>query len=992
MTIPSQTPLGVNVTSSLIQNIGFTINPVASSYMGTSKVNTSYTFGSVVKNTCLNLLTYSINDAFSRGVVTTGTYNSLISIGYNICPVLGNSKPPTYIASDPSGLWTTGNTPATTGYANTLNPNYPNNDQGQGQQASWLPYDTTNTNYAITQWGFIRNYALQAWNEFNYNGNPVSSIVEYKDFLNTLMTSYSFISSNNLSIEATKNSTSYLQGTYSNINDLTSSDITGINLATALFGQDLISAGKIIDLSMIDKFGLPSTLLQVIKTYNAMTQSLVLALISSGLLPEDIDNIATGNIIATPQQEQQIYGSFLVITGLDLVDVLVPLNCKTKNLDVLAELLDIKKIFPNSYQSMTVPVYNVIAGPTNSKTYYPIFENNAVSNRLCSPTITAQLPWPTFGFYLDGVVPNDIAVSSGAFAFSMQQIKNIKAVNFEKFAQVVSSIEVVNVGLDKINGSDVPVNVNLAQEGQNILSLGSGPNGKYTVSDFFGCMSGLPYSWKELESNILATQTTKLSNIYDQLYLATTWEYGTVSIQYTTNAGPTYTITGITLTDAGGGYGRGSAPAPIITISGGSGATATCTIGTDPSQAGSNNTGSYGRITSVTLTSAGITTGTIPTISIESPPIATLAVNADGSKSTSGVNTTSMYAGWPSMNTVVSAYITQANDEILAIKNNTNSKVSLLNQIYNIMGTQLMIEQRTRYKAFVPVPTPRDTFITQFPITMQTFTDMFSAFSTSTYPHMFAQTLEAIADLSTVGGQSIVALMRQERNAARLQQIGISLDTDIPVVDENMCPVLISNGTLPTAKTGIEVYGINGNDTYPTTLYTNPATLQQNNGNIISTKPMGYFDPNTNDYIKTTGSTSSNPIENILKVSKSITNNINLLGPMNNGTGPANVIDADNVDNVHFQTGTTNASTNVVTQIEPIIVLQTGPSVATGQGTKLDTGKAEFPGSLAGSQMINTISCTLNSAYTSSTLLPSTMDVQEAIDNVIRCNCDCWIE
>jgi hypothetical protein len=35
---------------------------------------------------------------------------------------------------------------------------------------------------------------------------------------------------------------------------------------------------------------------------------------------------------------------------------------------------------------------------------------------------------------------------------------------------------------------------------------------------------------------------------------------------------------------------------------------------------------------------------------------------------------------------------------------------------------------------------------------------------------------------------------------------------------------------------------------------------------------------------------------------------------------------------------------------------------------------------------------TLNSAYTSSVLLPSTLSVQEAIDEVIKCNCDCWMD
>ena len=48
-----QSPLGVNVQGSILNNEGFTINPIAASYMGSSKTNGDYTFGSLVQNTVL---------------------------------------------------------------------------------------------------------------------------------------------------------------------------------------------------------------------------------------------------------------------------------------------------------------------------------------------------------------------------------------------------------------------------------------------------------------------------------------------------------------------------------------------------------------------------------------------------------------------------------------------------------------------------------------------------------------------------------------------------------------------------------------------------------------------------------------------------------------------------------------------------------------------------------------------------------------------------
>jgi len=390
-----QNPLGVNVNSSTLRNIGFYINPVAAGYMGASRINSEYSFGSIVQNTCLRLLTWAIHDAYNRGVVDktpagTSVYDNLITIGQGVIEALGNSKPPTYIISDPSGRWTVYNGPATTGYGIS------SGNTDQGQSANWVPYLMTNPNHSVTQWGFVRCWALQAWNEFNWNGGTLGSAsattnVQYKEFTSSFLTAQGYIDYMNVAINSMQQGQTFLKGSYSNMNDLSSADITGVSLATVDFGQDCITAGKVIDLSKLFKFGLPSVLLQTIKKHNTLNQSLILALLAAGLTNEEIDTISNYNGTATKRQEQQIYGAFLIITGSDLEDILIPLNCKTQGLETLADLLNVKKLFPNSYKSLTVPIYNSNPGPTNSKTYYPIFEGNEVSARLNAPEIIEQV-------------------------------------------------------------------------------------------------------------------------------------------------------------------------------------------------------------------------------------------------------------------------------------------------------------------------------------------------------------------------------------------------------------------------------------------------------------------------------------------------------------------------------------------------------------------------------------------------------------------------
>jgi hypothetical protein len=179
------------------------------------------------------------------------------------------------------------------------------------------------------------------------------------------------------------------------MDDLITADVSGVTLATREFGQDLIASGKVIDLSKLAAFGLPSVLLKTIKKYNAITQSLSLALLASELTVSSLDKIFAGSI-PTKHQEQQIYSAFLLIVGSDLNDVLVPLNCKTRGLTSLADLLNPMKLFPNSYMSLTVPVYNTTSGPTNSKTYYPIYSDSGINASIESPAIADAVGsmWP----------------------------------------------------------------------------------------------------------------------------------------------------------------------------------------------------------------------------------------------------------------------------------------------------------------------------------------------------------------------------------------------------------------------------------------------------------------------------------------------------------------------------------------------------------------------------------------------------------------------
>ena len=346
-----QSPLGINVMSGLLQGKGFWVNKPMSNIVGYTTGVSSYTQGTITSSTVLNNATNAIRQGWVRynaGELSLTTYNNLIAMGSSTIPALGNSPPTNY----------------------------------SGSQSYNIPYTGETASY-----GYIRIFPLQGYNEFNYN-NTLALSGMYNDFCGSFIAAGSFISYSNQSISAMYNSLEFMDGTFSNMDDLITADVTNVNLSTGTFGKDLINLGKALDLSTIWTFGYPSNLLATLKKYNAITPSLSVALLAAGLTADEIDQITTNKNVAKEQQ-QKVYSAFLIIGGVDLAAILVALNCNTADLVTLADLLNVKKMFPLSYLSLTVPIYNAVPGPTNSKTYYPIYTETAPSPPLTSPAIKA---------------------------------------------------------------------------------------------------------------------------------------------------------------------------------------------------------------------------------------------------------------------------------------------------------------------------------------------------------------------------------------------------------------------------------------------------------------------------------------------------------------------------------------------------------------------------------------------------------------------------
>lgn len=580
--------------------------------------------------------------------------------------------------------------------------------------------------------------------------------------------------------------------------------------------------------------------------------------------------------------------------------------------------------------------------------------------------ITEQVTKAGFGSYLDGILPPDIATACGAFSISVQQVKNVSQVPAQKLAQVILNLETMR-GLS-VNGSNVPADKTLATSAYPLVALGSGPQKTYTMSDFYGCMSGLPYNdnYKIIQQLLNNIATPLLYQIYDEMYLASSWQQATGTVilnTYSVENPPTsgnydyyYDITGVTLTSGGGGYTRGGAPLPTATISGTSGATASLTV--DTNQA--NTPLTYGRVTSLTLTSPGVTvlygSGASPvppnpgiTVTITIPPD-----NATG--------------GWPGMNTVVQNYINSANTEIISIATTKPTEAQELFNAWVAIGRQLKIEQRARKTGLYPLPDKDpDLPINQYPTVQYSFIDQFAQYALNTKPHMYSQTIEAISNWTTVGGQSMVGLLRELRNQARLDEIGIELDNNIPsdfdyTLNDEIDKSLISNGVIDP----ILFPDITDNDQRatlyvgPTTIGGSPVVVTTDGANLgLTSRPLGYYNSTTNNYIL-----GENPF--IRRVPG--------VPVVEDNTGKKLVIKRTpaDADNLAADPSNNNQINNSTT------------------GNTLENGTSAVAGSLAGSPFRNIIRPELNAVFASRQLTPSTYTNDEAIQEVEDCNCDCW--
>ena len=898
------TPLQLNALSGLLNSVGLRINPTVRGYQGTYDPTASpvYTQGTVTSSTVLYNLTRAL--PLVKGIVQYTTFRGLINIGTGTIPALGNRRPETFTRTypGPSDPYPPQEP------ANLKYPQYPSpvkapwSATADMDNYAWLTgWTKDDYTYATIfnpsaysaadeyfKYGYIASHAREAYYEF-WNLKTEAKPNHYIRLCRSISQHKSWRDSTNQTIASFKNTKGFLDNAFSNINDLTTADIAGLSLSFRLFGSDLIALGSIINLADIEFFGQTDKFLLQLQSVNAITNSLKLALISQGLTTEEINNILVSKIPATFTQMKKIYDAMLLIKGTDLDQIKIITNCQTIGLSSLADLLDIKKMFPNSYLSITVPLYSI--GTISTKIYDFLYVKSGVNNRI-----------QNHSEYLGGSLPNEIAIPAAAFSYAMQQIKYIKQMNFQQFAQAVAQLEVTNKGLPLVNSPEaIPGNRVAADEALYLTALGSGNSGTYTMVDLIGNISGDQYNplYDSIIPLITSLQTQLLFRIYSIIYdlALSIVTYGLIFYRSTRNDPPF--------------------PNPPY-----------------PSQSGTTiiMADTSGIAINQYVYGSGIPSNTIVT------DISGLNVTFNQSVGPLPSSTSLEFRSEPGLIDKTA----EANAEIASIATYGGATMDRLNYLWDILGRMLSIQQRA-----VPfsAPSPQNISEGTNRSDLYEFVRSLEIWANDTSYKEIARSIENISDLTTLAGQSIVALMREARNATRVGTAGGVFDNDVP--DSMKTVTASAKATVANGKV-IDVTMISNGSGY------NPANLPliYINGVI---PPKGIA-PVLIPVLSAVGDDPFNPTVG---------------GLQNAGTSIKSVIIQ--------HPGANLPNTNPDGEGGIDLVFQDPPS-------PLRSGYPIVPGVVPDYNVINTIP---NELITSPN---SSFTENEAIEDVTICNCECWVD
>ena len=340
-------------------------------------------------------------------------------------------------------------------------------------------------------------------------------------FAQALSIAQSYQELTNLFINSAHNAQTYMGDTFTSINNMTTGDITAVNLCTAEWGNDLANLGLLINLNNLDEMGSPVGLIKQLASIGGIIPVLPLLFTAFGVSQDVVVNLKSPSLSASVTDQKIMYAAMTNVTGEQLSQVLQVLGVKTANINSMADLLNPYKIFPNSFLTLTFTDVNNVSQRIYVNNTGTV--NSAIEQALPTTIKTyGTMPYES----LAQIIPNDQALANKALATGMKGITGIASILLPKFAAAVSNVQ-TNFGLTLINAETAPINSATANYYQNTLAHGTGTNGTILITDILGTAAGVEKT--QLSNTVVTFSTmdlTALTTVYQTMENVVTGVYG----------------------------------------------------------------------------------------------------------------------------------------------------------------------------------------------------------------------------------------------------------------------------------------------------------------------------------------------------------------------------------------------------------------------------------------------------------------------------------
>jgi len=290
-------------------------------------------------------------------------------------------------------------------------------------------------------------------------------------------------------INSAINGAKLTEQTFTSTDALMSGNITAVSTDIQTWGQDLIDSGSLFDFRKLDNIGTPQAIVESLIAANMLT-TIADELSIQGVDVFDLQKAINDDddITISPVAQKRCYDAFTNVTGDQLTEILSVLQITTSGITALSDLLDLTKIFPNSFRTITT---------LNQGVLETIFINGV-----------PQLYVKAFVTPATAYMPDDLAKTNYAFILSLGQIKGIINSTPQQIGVTASTIE-NNDGLALTGNLTEALPAATIEFFLEEMGGGTGPDDTFYLTDIVGTPAGIPHveNIATMNNNIIMFQT-----------------------------------------------------------------------------------------------------------------------------------------------------------------------------------------------------------------------------------------------------------------------------------------------------------------------------------------------------------------------------------------------------------------------------------------------------------------------------------------------------